>query len=62
MSKGPPKPTPAGNVPPEVRDAAKEMVAQALREQADVYNVTLHDLTYDGRPIGSWEVSVRKLD
>lgn len=59
---GPKSFTSAADVPDDVRKAAIELVAQALREQTPLYNVTLHDLTYDGQPIGSYEVSVRKID
>ena len=62
VKNAPPRPQPTGTPPAEVAAAAKELVAQALREQAGVYNVTLHDLSYDGKPIGTWEVSVRRTD
>lgn len=56
-----PRPVDAGTPPKEVQAAAKVLVAQALREKSAVYNITLHDLTYDGQPIGTYEVSVRRL-
>lgn len=61
-AKGPPRIQPAQPVSDPVKRAALELVAQALREQASVYNVTLNDLTHAGLPIGSWEISVRRLD
>ncbi len=61
-AKGPPKFQPTQPVTEEARQAAFALVAQALREQASVYNVTLSDLTHAGQPIGSWEVSIRRID
>ena len=62
VKSGPPKSEIAAPPPQDVVAAAYELVAQALREKAGVYNLTLHDLTHSGTPIGTWEVSVRRID
>ena len=54
--------TEATEVSPEAVNAARELVAEALRQGAGVLNIQLSDLTYEGRPIGTFEVSVRRLD
>lgn len=59
---GPPRIVPAGDVPPEVRKAALELVAQILREQTTVYTLNLNGLTYEGQPIGDYEISIRRTD
>lgn len=53
-----PSPTPSE----EVVRAAYELIAQALRQGTPVYNLTLSDAKHGDQPIGSWEVSVRRLD
>lgn len=60
-TNGPPQFVPVDETPEAVAKAALEMIAQALREGSDVYNVTLSDVTYDGARIGDWEISVRKI-
>jgi hypothetical protein len=42
--------------------AAYELVAKALREQASELNITLANVSDDGNPIGSFEISIRKTD
>lgn len=60
--KGPPKPVPVTEYSPEIRKAGYEMIAELLRQEAGVLNLTFHDVTYEGRPIGAFEISIRKID
>lgn len=46
----------------EAKQAAYELIAETLRQQTTVLNVRLADVTYDGLPIGSFEISVRRME
>lgn len=39
-----------------------ELVALLLRAETTVFNINLTDLNYDGHPIGSYEISIRRTD
>ncbi|MGV1951662.1 hypothetical protein ACQZ44_12600 [Agrobacterium vitis] len=56
----PPKITPVENLTPEAVRAAHELVAEALRQNSEVLNIRLADMSYDGKPIGSYEISIRR--
>lgn len=57
-----PQIVPVPNLPPEAIKAAYELVAQSLRVKTPVLIVSLKDVTYEGGPIGDYEISVRRLD
>jgi hypothetical protein len=42
--------------------AAYELVAKALREQTCELSITMANVSDDGNPIGSFEISIRKTD
>jgi hypothetical protein len=62
VKKGPPQMQPTAEPSAKVTLAAKEMILEAIRERTIVYNLTLRDLSYEGVPLGTWEVSVRRTD
>jgi len=57
-----PKIVPVSDLPDEAKKAAYELIAQLLREQSPLLTINLGDVTYEGKPIGNYEVSVRKID
>lgn len=58
----PPVITRLDNLTPEAKQAAYELVAECLRHNSAVINIRLDDVSYDGKPIGAYEVSIRKCD
>lgn len=57
-----PKSTPVENLPEEVKRACYELIAQALRENSAVLNITLKDMKHGDAPIPDFEISIRRLD
>jgi hypothetical protein len=58
--------SPAKTVPVEVLPestaiAAYELVAKAMREDAEELNITLSNVTDDGDPVGSFEIVIRRI-
>ena len=53
--------TPISELSPEAIQAAYELIAETLRRQAEVINVRLDDVSYDGQPLGAYEISIRRL-
>ncbi|WP_132517826.1 hypothetical protein [Rhizobium sp. BK376] len=49
-------------LPEKTAIAAYELVAKALREQTAELNITLSNVTDDGNLVGSFEISIRKID
>ncbi|MEI8446816.1 hypothetical protein [Mesorhizobium sp. CCNWLY176] len=62
MKKGPPLMQPTAEPSSKVTVAAKELILEAIKESTTVYNVTLRDVSYEGVPLGTWEVTVRRTD
>lgn len=58
----PPKIVPVESLTPEAISAAYELIAEALRQQSEVLNIRLANVTYSGQPIGDYEISIRKAD
>lgn len=58
----PPQIINADNLSEEAMRAAYELVAELLRQSSAVLNINLADVTYDGKPIGSFEISIRKTE
>ena len=57
-----PKIVPVSNLPDEAKKAAYELIAQLLREQTPVLTINLADVAYEEKPIGNYEISVRRID
>ncbi len=53
---------PVETLPEKTAIAAYELVAKAIREQASELNITMSNMSDDGDPIGSFEISIRKTD
>jgi len=49
-------------LPHEITEAAQMLVAQAVHKEADVLNIVLNYATDRNEQIGSFEISVRRLD
>lgn len=49
-------------LPEKTAIAAYELVAKAVREQATELNITVSNVTDDGDLVGSFEISIRKID
>lgn len=58
----PPKIVTGFEITPEATQAAYELIAEALRQQTTTLTLTYPDVTYEGKPIGTYEVSVRLVD
>lgn len=58
----PPKVVTADRLAPETIQAAYELIAEALRQDTVMLNVTLSEVTYDGKRVGDFEISIRLLD
>lgn len=56
-----PKFTPVADLPEDVKRACYELVAQALRENSEVLNITLQDMKHGDEPIPDFEISIRRL-
>lgn len=52
---------PLPELPDKVRAAAFELIAHAINTRSDVLNITIGDASHDGQPLGSFEISVRRL-
>jgi hypothetical protein len=63
MSDNPkiPIPTQVKEWPPEVQQALFEMVAFTWNEKSDQLMFSLQGLHADGKRIGDWEVTVRRI-
>lgn len=49
------------DLPDKVRAAAFELIAHAINTRSDVLNITIGDASHEGQPLGSFEISVRRL-
>ncbi len=56
------KTIPIEKLPEKTAIAAYELVAKALREQAETLNIILSNVTDDGDTIGSFEICIRKIN
>lgn len=58
----PPKIENVANLSDAAMAAAYELLAEMLRQQASVLNIRIDGVTYEGKQIGSFEISARKVE
>lgn len=46
----------------ECREAAFELIAHATNQNTPLFTMTVHDAHAEGRSLGAWEISARRID
>lgn len=54
----PPKVVTSEGAPEEVRKALYELIAHSLRERTTMLTMVVHGVTYEGRALGDFEITI----
>lgn len=57
----PPKFVPIETLPDSAQRALIELIAHTLTEQADTVHYKVQNATYDGQPLGEYEIIIQRL-